>query len=407
MCESRYGNVSAKYQQMKENVEVTKIYSEDEMLHIQTANGGHLKYPWLWLRDNCQCPQCFNSQMQSRTINWRYFDTNIQPKDCSGKNESLNIEWSDGHKSEYAFDWLKKREFIKDVQEEWLQTYYKPKQVPWNSSNFHEILKRFNYTKIIESDEELLHWLKALATGGVAIIEGTPGDEDSLPNLVKRIGFIKRTHYGEKFIVTNKPDTTNLAYLAIPLQMHTDMPYYEYKPGVNLLQCVAQTTKGGENQLVDGVALAQWMKEIHPHCYDLLASTPVEWADQGSEGDSRFHTLHRAPVICEEPGSGRVVRINYNQWQRDSHFSVPLERVKPWYLALEVFTRALYDPAHMVTLKTCPGEVLAMDNVRVLHGRAGYTDGSVTRRLVGTYLDWDIVHSCLRVLQRDSSRQHE
>ena len=39
----------------------------------------------------------------------------------------------------------------------------------------------------------------------------------------------------EDFTVKVKPDPSNVAYLSGPLQLHADLPYYEYKPGVSLL----------------------------------------------------------------------------------------------------------------------------------------------------------------------------
>ena len=38
----------------------------------------------------------------------------------------------------------------------------------------------------------------------------------------------------ETFEVIAKPGTSNVAYLSGPLQLHTDLPYYEYKPGVSI-----------------------------------------------------------------------------------------------------------------------------------------------------------------------------
>lgn len=38
--------------------------------------------------------------------------------------------------------------------------------------------------------------------------------------------------FREEFHVTAKPNTSNVAYLSGHLQMHTDLPYYEYTPGV-------------------------------------------------------------------------------------------------------------------------------------------------------------------------------
>lgn len=43
-----------------------------------------LKFPLVWLRDNCQCSQCFDSSSKSRTMDWTKFTVNnAQPKSLS------------------------------------------------------------------------------------------------------------------------------------------------------------------------------------------------------------------------------------------------------------------------------------------------------------------------------------
>lgn len=48
---------------------------------------------------------------------------------------------------------------------------------------------------------------------------------------------------------------------------------------------------------------------------------------------------------------------------------------------------------------TVSGDMLALDNVRLLHGRMGYQGDQEVRHLEGGYWDWDIVRSRRRVLQ--------
>lgn len=69
---------------------------------------------------------------------------------------------------------------------------------------------------------------------GVALVEGA-GTQDvrSVRRLAERVAFIRRTHYGEEFSVRAKTEPSNVAYTGQPLQLHTDLPYYEYKPGVS------------------------------------------------------------------------------------------------------------------------------------------------------------------------------
>lgn len=37
------------------------------------------KYPSIWLRDNCQCNQCFHAGSNSRTVDWTRFDVTVTP----------------------------------------------------------------------------------------------------------------------------------------------------------------------------------------------------------------------------------------------------------------------------------------------------------------------------------------
>lgn len=130
------------------------------------------------------------------------------------------------------------------------------------------------------------------------MIKNTPSTVAETRKIANRVGFIKRTHYGEEFVVTSKESTSNVAYLSQSLQMHTDLPYYEYKPGTNLLHCLVQSTsQGGHNTIADGFYVADYMKNNYPIYYDALVSTLVNWSDVGEENGSSFHSIYRAPVV--------------------------------------------------------------------------------------------------------------
>lgn len=159
-------------------------------------------------------------------------------------------------------------------------------------------MEHFQYVDIMESNNGLAAWLQTLAIKGVALIKNAPLDETVCRNVADRVGFIRRTHYGEEFIVKAKENTSNVAYLSTPLQMHTDLPYYDYKPGVNLLHCIVQSTSAGaSNLLTDGFYVAERMKRECPHFYETLTQTLVNWSDYGEENGNRFQKVNRAPVI--------------------------------------------------------------------------------------------------------------
>lgn len=49
-----------------------------------------LKFPLIWLRDNCQCSQCFHVMSNSRTIDAEKFNFNIQPSVTVVSYETFN-----------------------------------------------------------------------------------------------------------------------------------------------------------------------------------------------------------------------------------------------------------------------------------------------------------------------------
>ena len=67
---------------------------------------------------------------------------------------------------------------------------------------------------------------------GLTLVEDMPEDRESLRTLMRRVGCIRSTHYGDIFEVVVKANANNLAYLPVTLGLHVDLPYYEYNPGV-------------------------------------------------------------------------------------------------------------------------------------------------------------------------------
>ena len=93
---------------------------------------------------------------------------------------------------------------------------------------------------------------------------------------------------------------------------------------------------------------------------------------------------------------GDIERINYSQPQRDSFLSIPIEQVESWYHALKLFCDAAHHPTNLLKFKLRPGQLVAFDNIRVLHGRTGFNG---ERHVQGAYLDWDEARSKMRILR--------
>ncbi|KAH8303258.1 hypothetical protein KR059_005010 [Drosophila kikkawai] len=367
-----------------------------------------LTFPGVWLRDNCLCSECFHGSSRSRKLDWDNFDTGVKPVSLRTEDQKpdkeLVVQWSDSHESRFSLQWLRERSFEEKRQQSYLADFYRPLTKHWSGAEFPTIARHFSYEEVMQQDAVLLEWLQSLAVHGGALLRGAPLDEGVVSRLAERVGFIRRTTYGEEFVVQAKPGAQNFAYLSLPLPLHTDLPYYEYKPSVNILHCVVQTESvGGSNLLVDAFHIADILRRDYPEDFERLSRVLVDWNDIGSEDGREFHNIWRAPVICLD-AQGRYTRVNHSVPQRDSHFNVPLAEVQPWYESYARFVRLARADAH--AFKTQPGDVLTFNNIRLLHGRTGYDDTERNSRyIVGAYLDWDIIYSRLRVLKKGGGSQ--
>lgn len=212
-------------------------------------------------------------------------------------NHSVNINWTDGHSSSFELEWLIKRSFNQDTQESYLNLSYQQAKKFWTKSDFVDAFAKFDFNDILQSDEVFVQWLEHMATYGIALIENTPNTKNEVRKIAERVGFIKKTHYGDEFTVTKKKSTTAYAYRPLKLQLHVDMPFYEQMPGINMLHCVTQSRSGGGNTLVDGFYIAELLRQTQPSFFRVLSSVRVNWCDYGEENGMKHEVLLRAPVI--------------------------------------------------------------------------------------------------------------
>jgi gamma-butyrobetaine dioxygenase len=107
-----------------------------------------------------------------------------------------------------------------------------------------------------------------------------------------------------------------------------------------------------------------------------------------------------APLLSLDE-QGRVIEVRLNNWIRDT-LRLPLEEIDAWYDAYRVFWALAQDPRNRLEFSLAPGEMVAFDNRRVMHGRNAFDPSTGRRHLQGTYLDLDMCESRLRVLARQA-----
>ena len=234
-----------------------------------------------------------------------------------------------------------------------------------------------------------------LARWGIALLHDCGVEPATVLEVGSTLGFVRETNYGGLFDVVAEPDPVNLAYTTLGLPAHTDNPYRDPCPTVQLLHCLAAASDGGASRFVDGFAAADRLRVEDPAAFRTLTTSDVTFRYHSADVDLRA----RRPLIeIGRDGVVQAVRVNNRSME-------PLTAGRADSASFYAAYRALVDLldrddcAIEITLQ--PGELVAFDNRRVLHGRREF--GSTERRhLQGCYIDIDAIHSAARRRQSGS-----
>src|SRR5579872_2424729 len=265
----------------------------------------------------------------------------------------------------------------------------------WDSALGREPLPAAEYAAVSRDKAALLTWLRHVDRLGFALLHGVPTMPGAVCEVVSMFGYVRETNYGRLFDVVSVEQPLNLAFTALALGNHTDNPYRDPVPQLQLLHCLEAAEDGGESIVVDGFAVAGRLRREAPEAFDLLTRTkvPFRYVEPGS-----VDLRHAAPLIELEAG-GELRTIRYNS-RSIGPIDLDADAVPAFYAAHRRFGRMLHEPAMTVGFTLRPGDLFIVDNRRVLHGRRGFGGGR--RHLQGTYADADSLMSKLRVLERET-----
>ncbi|MEM8706881.1 MAG: TauD/TfdA family dioxygenase [Actinomycetota bacterium] len=225
-----------------------------------------------------------------------------------------------------------------------------------------------------------------LASRGVALLHGCGVEPGTVLTVGDTVGFVRTTNYGDLFDVVAEPDPINLAFTPLGLPAHTDNPYRRPCPTVQLLHCLVSADEGGASRFVDGYAVAEQLRAHDPAAFRVLTTIDVTFRFHADDVDLRADR----PLI-ELDRDGRVHAVSVNNRSME-----PLPSGHPhaaaFYDAYRTFVALLDADDHAIELTLRPGELVAFDNRRVLHGRRAFRS-TARRHLQGCYIDMDAIRS--------------
>lgn len=255
---------------------------------------------------------------------------------------------------------------------------------------------RADFARLAEGGQTLADWLGGVARYGFGRISGGPVRDGALFDVVSLFGYVRETNYGRHFEVRTEVNPTNLAYTGLGLQAHTDNPYRDPVPTIQVLYCLESSAKGGENMVVDGFRAAERLRDEDAEGFDLLSGHCARFEYAGSAGVA---LRSRRPMIELAP-DGELIAVRLNNRSAAAITDVPYDKMDGYYRAYRRFAELIDDPSMEVSFRLDPGESFIVDNTRVLHARKGYS-GAGTRWLQGCYADKDGLLSTLAALTAD------
>ncbi|WP_052261617.1 TauD/TfdA family dioxygenase [Leisingera sp. ANG-M1] len=305
---------------------------------------------------------------------------------------AVEVRFSDGTTSAYHPGWLRGTA--------WFGEEEPAPPILWRGEDLMEPLT-FNGPEALENPRVFLQWLEALRDYGVARLRGLPQQDGLLEEIVTRIGPVRESNFGRQYVLEIKDDPDSQAFTPDKLLQHIDMPTRETPHGLQFLYTRSNTATGGEGIYVDAFQVAEDMREEEPEHFHSLVTDVWEYSNRARRSDYRAS----GPVV-ETDAKGSITGVRYNTFLR-APLKAPLEVQARAYKAYRAFCARAQDPRYEMVFRYEPGDLLAFDNRRALHGRAGYDAKGGTRLIEGIYSDRDDLHSRIRTLKRQFRAEAE
>ncbi|MFD7983296.1 TauD/TfdA family dioxygenase [Kitasatospora indigofera] len=350
-----------------------------------------------WLRDNCPCPECRDPRNGQKLFQITDLPEDLAIVERDERDGRLAVLWSDGHRSRYPLEWLDAEDTggtggTGDGRSE------AGKRL-WAAADFAAGLPEADWAAYLADPAERAAVLGAVLRSGFAVLRGVPAVEGQVLDVARTFGYVRETNYGRLFDVRVEADPNNLAFTSAAIAPHSDNPYRDPVPTLQLLHCLDNSAVGGDSGLVDGFRAAAQLRAEDPAAFAVLTRTlvPFVFRDRATE-------LRADRPLIELDALGRIREVRFNN-RSISTLRLPAAELDAFYAAYRRFAAVTLRPELRLDFRLGPGDCLVFDNVRLLHARTAFeppagdgTGGS--RHLQGCYADLDSLASSLAVLNR-------
>ena len=361
-----------------------KIELKDKKVFFENQGSKKEIHPF-WLRERVNGDSFVDKKTQQRLFDPTKLKKNIEIDNLNLSKDFLEVTFNDGAYIKLAIQNILK-EFFNIDEVKCID------KVEWDSSlnNFNN----FEFKENFFEEKEMYEALVSFYRYGFVIFKKVPTKNNFIVNFANSIGSIRRTNFGEFFNVKSKPNPNDLAYTSLSLAPHTDNPYRNPVPCIQMLHCIENEVSGGLSTLVDGFTVTQKLKKDFPDFYKILSEIKV-----------RFQFIDQSVVLedwaemiqLDESGNFKQVRFSP---RLDFVPLMDKEKLELYYSARKKISELYNSNNFRIEFKLSPGDLLMMDNYRLLHGRTEYNANEGNRFLQGCYIDYDSTEGKLKHLKR-------
>lgn len=346
------------------------------------------------IRDLCNCRECRHPGNGQRLRSITQLSTDLKIERIENGWYAYAFHFNDGHEVIVTPDSLRAIEEQEPIDADWRSEgskwLWKAKEAP---------SRLFNWNQLQANPDFLADALEQLLLAGFFVVTAVPTHDRAVLDVIASFGYPRVTNYGDIFEVRVEENPNNLAFTNVAIPPHTDNPYRDPVPTIQLLLCLQSEVAGGESGLVDGFLAAATLRQENPKAFELLTKTNIEFRFEDAATSLRAFK----PVIGLN-AAGLITEVRWND--RSMQPLIGVANPDEVYASLREFAEILNDPANQVNFKLNPGDCMVFDNTRTLHARTAF-DSAGKRHLQGAYADLDSAISKLEVLRRETSLESD
>ena len=317
---------------------IASVETEADVLSLTWADGHCSRFHYVWLRDHC--PSVFDKETKQRRTSNMNIPRSIKPVHVNvGSGRELIVEWTDADQTTSIFpaQWLRRACYSEKRRSErslsavaartaWEGSSFKPPSVSFADvmGECHSNGSGGGVNGMWEAMRDLWRYGLLLFLDVPEVCASLPAGaepsgvpyQDATEAFANRIGFVRRTLYGDmwSFGTFEGTDTGNdSAYSNVALNLHTDGAYMRDPPALQLFTCMFTSADGGGlSRYADGLQVAKRLREADPSAYDFFRTTPIVYHCQ-DEGSS---LMASGPVFEGGSEDAHFDRFRYNDYDR-------------------------------------------------------------------------------------------